>query len=286
MITKLLPVFIILSFVSVRAFAEPEISFNRDIRPILADKCFPCHGRDKNKREAKLRLDLREAATLERDGNRVIAPGKPTESQLIRRINHVDPEQRMPPQDFDRSTTAEQRRLLEAWIAAGAKYQPHWAFISPRREALPKVSDDNWPKNAIDYFSLARLDREGLTPSPSASRERLLRRLSFDLTGLPPKLAELEAFLADTSPQAVERVIDKLLARDSYGEHMAVSWLDAARYADTNGYNNDTPRYNWRWRDWVIEAFNRNLPFDQFLTEQLAGDLIPQATVEQQLATG
>ena len=286
MIKRLL-LFSLMSVVGIdAAAAEEEISFNQHIRPILSNKCFACHGPDEKGRKAKLRLDMRESAIADHGGIRAIVPGKPAESELISRINHSDPEERMPPADFEHQLTAGERRLLEAWIKAGAEYQPHWAFISPSRAPLPKVSNAVWPANAIDHFILARLDREGLKPSPPASRERLLRRLTFDLTGLPPTVTEMDAFLADTSAQAVERVIDSLLERNAYGEHMAVNWLDAARYADSNGYNNDPPRYNWRWRDWAIEAFNRNLPFDQFLTEQLAGDLLPGATVEQQLATG
>jgi hypothetical protein len=286
MITRLL-LFSLMSVVGINAAAAEEaINFNQHIRPILSHKCFACHGPDENERKAKLRLDMRESAIADHGGIRAIVPGKPAQSELISRINHSDPEERMPPEDSEHQLTAGERSLLEAWIKAGAEYQPHWAFISPTRAPLPKVSNAEWPTNAIDHFILARLDREGLKPSPPASRERLLRRLTFDLTGLPPTVAEMDAFLADTSAQAVERVIDSLLGRSSYGEHMAVNWLDAARYADTNGYNNDPPRYNWRWRDWAIEAFNRNLPFDQFLTEQLAGDLIPGATVDQQLATG
>jgi hypothetical protein len=278
--------FSLMSVVGTNAAAEDEINFNQHIRPILSGKCFACHGPDEKGREANLRLDMRESAIADHGGIRAIVPGKPAQSELIRRINHSDPEERMPPEDFEHQLTVAERSLLEAWIKAGAQYQPHWAFISPSRAPLPEVSTANWPANAIDHFILSRLDREGLNPSPPVSRERLLRRLTFDLTGLPPTVAEMDAFLADTSAQAVERVIDSLLGRTAYGEHMAVNWLDAARYADTNGYNNDPPRYNWRWRDWAIEAFNRNLPFDQFLTEQLAGDLLPGATVEQQLATG
>ncbi|MEO8494261.1 MAG: PSD1 and planctomycete cytochrome C domain-containing protein [Planctomycetota bacterium] len=268
------------------AAASETVSFNRDIRPLLSDNCFQCHGPDENKREAGLRLDVREEAVAQRDAGPAISPGQPAASELIKRINHDDPEMRMPPADSERALTPEQRHLLENWIAQGAVYEQHWAFITPERPALPAVPDEDWPRNAIDNFVLSRLQLEGLRPSPPASRERLIRRLSFDLTGLPPTLESIDAFLADDSPDAVEKVIDQLLASESYGEHMATGWLDAARYADTNGYNNDTQRYNWRWRDWVIQAFNRNLPFDQFVIEQLAGDLLPEATLDQQLATG
>lgn len=267
--------------------AEPgPISFNRNIRPILSDTCFPCHGPDKNTRRANLRLDLREHAIEDRDGFKVIVPGQPFESELVKRINHTDPGERMPPPDSGRSLTVADRRLLADWIAGGAAYEAHWAFIPPTRPRLPSVTHAGWPANPIDHFILARLESEGLTPAPPAGPERLIRRLSFDLTGLPPTLSEIDTFVSDPSPGAVESLIDRLLARESYGEHMAVAWLDAARYADTNGYNNDTPRFNWRWRDWVIGAFNRNLPFDQFLVEQIAGDLIPDASADQRLATG
>ncbi|MBT5017195.1 MAG: DUF1553 domain-containing protein, partial [Planctomicrobium sp.] len=266
--------------------ASDSVSFNRDIRPILSDKCFQCHGPDENTREADLRLDVRKEAVALRDSGQAISPGQPAVSELIKRINHDDPDTRMPPADFERTLTPEQRRLIENWIAQGAVYEQHWALITPQRPALPVVSNKDWSLNAIDNFILRKLQNEGLQPSPPASRERLIRRLSFDLTGLPPTLESVDAFLADDSPNAVEKVIDRLLASESYGEHMATSWLDAARYADTNGYNNDTQRYNWRWRDWVIQAFNRNLPFDQFVTEQLAGDLLPEPSLDQQLATG
>ena len=285
MIERLL-LFSFTSVVGINLAAEKEVDFNQHIRPILSGKCFACHGPDEKERKAKLRLDMRESAIADHGGIRAIVPGKPAQSELISRINHSDPEERMPPEDSEHQLTATERSLLEAWIKAGAEYQAHWAFVSPSRAPLPGVSNAEWPGNAIDHFILARLDREGLKPSPPASRERLLRRLTFDLTGLPPTVTEMDAFLADTSARAVEQVFDSLLERRAYGEHMAVNWLDAARYADSNGYNNDPPRYNWRWRDWAIEAFNRNLPFDQFLTEQLAGDLLPGATVEQQLATG
>ena len=260
------------------------ISFNRDIRPLLSDRCFACHGPDENERKANLRLDLAEDARRLRDGRRVIHPGKSGESELLRRVNHVDPEEVMPPPGSGRSLTREERRLLEAWIDAGADYERHWAFGEVSRPPLPNPEFSG--SNPIDAFVRHRLSELGLPLSAPADREQLLRRLTFDLTGLPPSLDELNRFLDDTNPDAVEMVIDRLLSSDRYGEHMAVAWLDAARYADTNGYNNDTPRANWKWRDWVIEAFNRNLPYDQFLTEQLAGDLLPEPTLDQRVATG
>jgi mono/diheme cytochrome c family protein len=279
--------FILMLAVAPTAIKADEIDYNRDIRPVLSDKCFACHGPDEKHREGGFRLDQKEGALAKAEsGERPIVPSDVSASEVVKRIVSKDEDERMPPADSNKKLSPEEVALIRQWIEQGAEYQPHWAFVSPSRKVLPRVSNAEWPANAIDHFILARLDREGLKPSPPAGRERLLRRLTFDLTGLPPTVAEMDAFLADTSAQAVERVIDSLLGRTSYGEHMAVNWLDAARYADTNGYNNDPPRYNWRWRDWAIEAFNRNLPFDQFLTEQLAGDLIPGATVEQQLATG
>lgn len=273
----------ILLLVSVGALpAQSELKFNRDIRPILSDNCFQCHGPDQNQRKANLRLDLREVALAKK----AIVPNDPDGSELMKRITHEDPDERMPPLDSGHSLTERERDLLQRWISDGAQYEPHWSFIPLQRPVLPPTTGVAQPQNEIDHFTFARMDGESLRPSPPASRQRLIRRLSFDLTGLPPTLAEIDAFVADNSPLAAGKLVDQLLAREAFGEHMAVSWLDAARYADTNGYNNDTPRYNWRWRDWVIGAFNRNLPFDQFLTEQLAGDLIPENSTDQKLATG
>lgn len=271
------------SAISVRA-AE-TVRFNRDIRPILSDRCFPCHGPDEQERKAGLRLDIREEAIRERDGRWAIVPGKPKESQLIHRIQHLDPVDRMPPENSGRVLTVADRQLLTSWIRQGAPYEEHWAFLAPQRPEPPDMGLDG-PAHPIDRFILRALEQRGLGFSPRADRGRLLRRLTFDLTGLPPTEMELDAFLADPSSDAVERAIDRLLASDRYGEHMAVSWLDAARFADTNGYNNDTPRANWKWRDWVIEAFNRNLPGDRFVVEQIAGDLLPNPTLNQRVATG
>ncbi len=262
----------------VRGHAEEPISFNRDIRPILSDNCFPCHGPDAGERKADLRLDLRSSAV----GEGAITPGAPERSELLRRVAAKDPDDRMPPPEMGKVLTGAQRKLLSRWIAEGAPYESHWAFIPPERPRVP----EGRATHPIDRFIQRRLNSAGLTRNPPVSRERLLRRLSFDLIGLPPDRAELDSFLADRRADAVERAVDRLLGSDRYGEHMAVAWLDAARYADTNGYNNDTPRANWRWRDWVVSAFNRNLPFDQFVVEQLAGDLLPGATRDQRVATG
>jgi mono/diheme cytochrome c family protein len=263
-----------------------QIEFNRDIRPILADTCFHCHGPDKAKRKAGLRLDLEASAKARLDDYFAIVPGDPAKSELIRRVTASDADDRMPPADSGRQLSPRQIELLRRWIEQGAKWQAHWSFIAPMRPALPGVTDSKWPRNAVDHFILARLDREGLQPSTEAGRPALIRRVSLDLTGLPPTPAEADAFLADASPAAYERVVDRLLASPRYGERMASRWLDAARYADTSGYQSDGERSMWRWRDWVIDAFNRNLPFDRFTIEQLAGDLLPGATRAQRIATG
>jgi hypothetical protein len=235
-----------------------QVEFNRDIRPILSDTCFTCHGPDKAKRKADLRLDLEASAKARIEDHFAIVPGKPAESELIRRITTRDDEDRMPPAKAGRQLTARQVALLQRWIEQGAPWQAHWSFIPPQRTPLPAVHTGAWPRNPIDHFILARLEREGLHPSAEADRATLLRRVSLDLTGLPPTLAEVDAFLADTSPPAYERVVDRLLDSPAYGERMASRWLDAARYADTSGYQSDGERSMWRWRDWVIDAFNRN----------------------------
>lgn len=268
-----------------------QIDFNRDIRPILADKCFACHGPDAVNKKVKLRLDSEEAAMDDLGrGRRAIVPGDVEKSHLVRRITAKDEAMRMPPVDSGHKLTQAEIDLLVEWVRQGARWQRHWSFIKPTRPPLPQVKNRTWPKNAIDHFTLERLEREGLEPSPEADRATLIRRLSFDLTGLPPTPREIDDFLNDTSPNAYEKVVDRLLASSRYGERMAMRWLDAARYADTNGYQIDGERSAWRWRDWVIEAFNRNMPFDQFVVEQLAGDLLPpvstpEATLDQRIAT-
>ncbi len=263
-----------------------RIDFNRDIRPILSDKCFSCHGPDATAKKIKLRLDSEAAATADLGkGRQAVVPGNIEKSLLVQRINHANEAMRMPPADSGRKLTTAEIELLTEWIRQGARFQQHWSFVTPTRPALPKVQNAAWPKNAIDYFVLAKLEAEKLQPSPEADRATLLRRVSFDLTGLPPTAKELDEFLADTSPNAYEKVVDRLLASPRYGERMAFRWLDAARYADTNGYQIDGDRSAWRWRDWVIEAFNANKPFDEFVVEQLAGDLLPNPTLDQRIAT-
>ncbi len=263
-----------------------RIQFNRDIRPILSDKCFHCHGPDSATREAGLRLDQEEAAKANHDGVVAIVPGDPLNSEAIYRIFHEDPVEQMPPAKLKRPLTDREKALLKRWVEEGAEWEQHWAFLPPEREEPPAVKDANRVRNPIDAFVRDRLEAEGLQPSPEASKETLIRRVTLDLTGVPPTREEVNAFLADTSPQAWEMVVDRLLASPRYGETMAVPWLDASRFADTDGYQFDGPRHMWPWRDWVINAYNANLPFDQFTIEQLAGDLLPNATLEQKIATG
>ncbi len=265
--------------------AEVSIDFNHDIRPILAENCFQCHGPDAAQRKAGLRLDTEAGAPGGFGERAVVVPGKPLASELIRRIRHPDPEERMPPPAKKPLAAAEIRRLVR-WVEEGAPWQQHWAFVTPRRPEAPAVADNSWARNEIDRFVLHRLEQAGLSPSPEASRETFIRRASLDFTGLPPTLDEAERFAADNRPDAYERLLDRLLQSPRYGEQMAWQWLEAARYADTDGYQNDGPRNMWRWRDWVIEAYNRNLPFDRFTIEQLAGDLLPSPAAEQIIATG
>jgi mono/diheme cytochrome c family protein len=268
------------------AGAEPPVQFNRDIRPILSDTCFQCHGPDQARRKAGLRFDTKEGALADLGGRHAIVPGDLANSELVRRITAADEGERMPPKKSGRQLNARQIDLLQRWIEQGAKWQKHWAFLAPERPPLPAVQKRAWVRNPIDTFLLARLESEGLEPSPEAERATLLRRVTLDLTGMPPTPAEADAFLADPSPDAYEKVVDRLLSSPRYGERMAVRWLDAARYADTSGYQSDGERQMWRWRDWVLGAYNHNLPFDRFTVEQLAGDLLPGATLEQKIATG
>lgn len=270
--------------------AEPApLNYDRDVRPILSEKCFLCHGQDSKKRMAGLRLDSFEGATADRGGRAAVTPGKPEASLLYRRITAAHPAQRMPPPASNRSLTPEQISTLKRWIEEGGKYSQHWSFIPPQRPPVPAVADRAWVKQPIDAFVSQRLAAEGLRPSPAASPERWLRRVSLDLIGLPPSPAELDAFSQEVRTRgeaAYEAAVDRLLASPRYGERMALDWLDVARYADTHGFNNDSTRSMWRWRDWVIQSFNNNLPYDRFITEQLAGDLLPNPTLDQRIATG
>ena len=264
---------------------DRAVEFNRDVRPILSDKCFTCHGPDSVRKGAPFRLDIEASAKGDLAGRRAIVPGDPASSELLKRVT-ADEARRMPPAWSGLKLAEPEIETLRLWIAQGAKWQKHWAFIPPERPPLPAVKNASWPRNPIDYFVLDRLEHEGLRPSPGASSETLLRRVTFDFTGLPPSPAEIDALLNDHSPGAYEKAVDRLLASPRRGERMAARWLDAARYADTNGYQFDGERVMWRWRDWVIDAFNRNLPFDRFAMEQIAGDMLPDATMDQKIATG
>ncbi len=265
-----------------------ELDFNYHIKPILSDKCFACHGPDKNSREAGLRLDTPEGAkkhVLE-SGGHAFVEGSLGKSEAFQRMLSTDPNIQMPPPESHLSLTNEEIDILEAWIKSGADYTPHWAFIPPKRSDFPSVEQTNWIKNPIDYFVLAQLESKGLSPQPAADKETLIRRLSFDLTGLPPSIQEIDAFLQDSSENAYEKLVDRLLESPHYGERMAVDWMDLSRYADTHGYTVDFSRPTWPWRDWVIQAFNDNMPYDQFVSWQIAGDMIAEASKEQVLATG
>ena len=269
-----------------RASAGPPepVDFSRDVLPILSNNCFLCHGPDATDRKANLRLDLKDGALRKEEP--VIVAGRSGESELFLRVSSGDPEETMPPPKSGRKLTRAQVDVLKRWIDEGARWGRHWAFEPPHRPDPPEVRDTAWARVPIDRFVLARLDAEGLKPSPEAGKATLIRRVTLDLTGLPPSPAEVDAFLADCAADAYEKVVDRLLASPRYGERMAMDWLDQARFADTNGYQNDFARTMWPWRDWVIAAFNRNQPYDAFVVDQVAGDLLPGATLAQKVATG
>jgi len=267
--------------------APAKVDFNRDIRPILSEHCYACHGPDERKRKGGLRLDVQAVAFQElKSGNRALVAGDPGKSALVGRITATDPEDVMPPPAHNKPLGKEQIALLTRWVREGAVWKNHWAFIPPERPELPAARDRKWPRNPIDSFTLARLEKEKLRPNPQAEKVALIRRATFDITGLPPTVTEVDAFLADRSTGAYEKVVDRLLASPHYGERMAQNWLDLARYADTSGYHFDGVRFMWLWRDWVIKAFNDDLPYSEFTLEQLAGDLLPEATQSQRVATG
>lgn len=264
---------------------KADVDFGRDVLPILSENCFHCHGPDEKTREAKLRLDTKDS--LLRTQKPIVLPGKATQSELFKRLVTKDSDDLMPPPKSKKTLTPAQIETVRRWIDAGAPYATHWAFTPPVRPVVPKIANRQLPiASPLDAFVLARLEKEGLRSSPEAARETLIRRVTLDLTGLPPTPAEVDAFLADKSPKAYETVVDRLLASPRYGERMVWEWLDAARYADSNGYQGDQERTMWPWRDWAVKAFNDNLPFDQFTVWQLAGDLLPDATRDQKLATG
>ena len=266
--------------------AHAEIDFNRDVRAILADNCVRCHGPDPHVRKGKLRLDTKDGLFAKRSDGAIIVPGKPEQSLLIERITAAEPSDRMPPPDSKLSLDAGEIEILRRWIAEGAKWEEHWAFVTPGEIESPATASDDWCRTPVDGFILQRLKAEGLAPTPEADRRTLIRRVTLDLTGLPPTPEEVEAFLNDGQPGAYERVVDRLLGSVRYGERMALAWMDAARYGDSSVHHADGPRFMWPWRDWVIDAYNSNMPFDQFTVEQLAGDLLPNATIAQKVASG
>ena len=265
-----------------------QVSYNFHIRPILSDKCFVCHGPDANKREAGLRLDVAEdafASLKENPGKFALVPNHVDQSEVYHRIVSQDPSTQMPPPESNLALTQEEIALITKWIEQGARYEPHWAFAPPSKSPIPKVKDGDWPKTEIDYFVLAKMNQKGLKPNESASKAELLKRISLDITGLPPSPELMDRFGKDDSPDAYGKMVDHLLAEKTFGEKMAVLWMDIARYSDSYGYQDDNVRTQWPYRDWVIHAFNKNLPYDQFLTWQIAGDMLPDASKEQILAT-
>ena len=272
--------------------ASSKVSFDRDVRPILSNHCWKCHGPDAKERKAGLRLDQQESATKPAEsGKTAVIPYKPAVSELLRRMLSSDSNEQMPPSSENKPLSADQKDVLKRWIEQGATFEQHWSFRTVTRPTLPAVKNQAWPKTPIDHFILARLEDERRSPSPEADRETLIRRVTLDLTGLPPNIAEIDDYLSDGDANAYEKVVDRLLKSPHYGERMALDWLDASRFADTNGYHIDNGRDMTRWRKWVIDAFNRNLPFDQFTIQQLAGDLLPEPTdpaaaFEQKLASG
>ena len=269
------------------ALLPDKVDFNYHVKPILSDYCFACHGPDEKKVKAGLRLDIEEMALAQLEsGAHAIHPGNPAKSELYHRIISEEVDYQMPPPESNYTLSEYEKAVLIRWIEQGAEYKPHWSFLAAEKPDLPKVKQKDWIKNPIDRFVLARLEKEGIAPSQEASKTTLIRRLTFDLTGLPPTLAEIDAFLNDSSEDAYEKAVDRLFASPHYGERMAMDWLDVARYADSHGYHADGYRMMWPWRDWVIKAFNENLPFDDFVRWQIAGDLMPNPTQEQVLATG
>lgn len=270
-------------------YVPDQVNFNFHVKPLLSDRCFSCHGPDETDRQAGLRLDIEEEALKalrDNPGKYAIVPGNPRESELVHRIMSDDPGLVMPPPESGLTLTETEKEILKKWIQQGAEYEEHWAFIPPEKSPLPNIQKPQWPRNEIDFFILHAMTQKGLSPSEEAAPERLLRRLFVDLTGLPPTPEEINQFLSGFSDQQYETWVDELLSRPAYGEKMALFWMDAARYADSYGYQDDEVRSQWPWRDWVIHAFNENLPYDQFIEWQLAGDMLPDATKEQILATG
>ena len=267
------------------AAATDRIDFTRDIRPLLSDRCFHCHGPDAEQRQADLRLDTQEGALADLGGYGAVVPGDVAASQLIARITSDDPDERMPPPGSDRKLSAAEIEKFTRWVAEGAEWEGHWSFQPVQVPDVPEVKGKRWVRNPIDAFVLARLESAGFSPAPELDRGRLLRRVSLNLTGLPPSLEQLDRFLSDTDPDAYEKAVDRLLVSPRFAERVTSVWLDAARYSDTYGYQVDRDRYVWPWRDWVIDALNANMPYDEFIHNQLAGDLLPDADASQILAT-
>ena len=272
-------VFFVLGATSVAVAADKPVDFVRDVRPILSDTCFKCHGPDENARQGELRLDLEVAA------RKVLSPGKPADSELLKRITSRDPDHRMPPADSKRTLSSREINILQRWVKQGGRYKAHWSFQPVAAVQVPAVKNGGWCRSPIDRFVLSRLEAGGVVPTREAARERLIRRVTFDLTGLPPTLEQIDAFLADKSDKAFDKVVDRLLESPAFGERMAAEWLDIARYSDSYGYQVDRDRHVWPYRDWVVRAFNSNMPYDQFVTWQLAGDLVPKPTRDSRLAT-
>ncbi|MEM7387575.1 MAG: DUF1549 domain-containing protein, partial [Verrucomicrobiota bacterium] len=276
------------ALVTFSASANPAspVDFNREVRPILSNKCFSCHGPDQHERKAGLHLDTPEGAFDPRDGEPAINKADLKKSLFLERIHTDDPESIMPPPKAKKPLTEEEKTILTRWVNEGAPYQDHWAFIPPVQPHLPSVRKADWTRNAVDHFILHRLESENLEPLPEASRETLIRRVTFDLTGLPPTPSEVKSFLADPDPEAYRTLVKRLLNSRRFGERMALAWMDASRYGDTSVMHADGPRDMWPWRDWVINAYNDNLPFDRFTIEQLAGDLLPNPSLSQKIASG
>jgi mono/diheme cytochrome c family protein len=259
------------------AAEQPVVDFSR-VRAILSSQCFTCHGPDPAERQSDLRLDIPNAVGDQAGSHSVLVPGKPLEGELLRRIQSTDPDERMPPIEFGKGVSAEELAILKQWVESGAEYRRHWSYTAPTKPAAVVLEQSKWIRNEIDTFVLARMKTLDLEPNSEADRYALIRRLSLDLTGLPPTLQEVDAFINDSSKQAYENLVDRLLASKKYGERWAAMWLDLARYADSAGYANDPPRNIWLYRDWVINAFNTNMPFDQFTIEQIGGDLLEDAS--------
>ena len=266
-----------------------EINFNFDVKPILSDKCYTCHGPDDKARKANLRLDIKEGfyTALEDNPNHfVIDKNNPNESEILKRINSNEAKYVMPPPESNLKLSEREKQILKNWVAQGGKWEPHWAYTKPELPDLPEINIENWASNEIDYFVANKLESKGMSPSEIEEKEILIRRAYFDITGLPPSLENIDDFISDSSDSAYERVIDNLLESKAYGERMAAIWMDLSRYGDSHGYQDDQERIMWPWRDWVIHAYNSNMPYDKFITWQMAGDMLPNATKEQILASG